>query len=466
MRQLFARLAAVAVILSTASCTGDGPDYIWFRAMHAMPDTPVVRVDVENYVFRRTLDFGAATSEGGESLLEGSGTTARMTVEYFGPRNLIAGTLPELDVPVAIDAISTVILAGNFDAPEPMVVVTPRRARPLGAMYFQFAHATPALGALDVYVTAPDTDLASTAPIATIDPLDHSDSLEVPFGDLRIRLTTAGTLDVVMDSGELDFAEQTGPTGPGIEWLFAVAPSVVSGPSPVQLIGSSGRSSLQLNDAGTAATLRGYHALAGVPAVDLVAATEPETTLLSGLEFAARSPLVPLPGEELEMEFRLTGQPEETVASRTLPFVNGSEYALFLAGPPDAPEILAVESRNRSITPHARVRFAHLASGSEYFSVFLTETEDEPPSPDNRVLIDVRYGQVLEHLAIEPGDYFVTFTSRIYEDSANADSAEVTVVYGPEPLPLAGGDVFTYVIFAPEVEGEPEAITLFDDLQP
>ena len=82
------------------------------------------------------------------------------------------------------------------------------------------------------------------------------------------------------------------------------------------------------------------------------------------------------------------------------------------------------------------------------------------------MLIDVRYGQVLEHLAIEPGDYFVTFTSRIYEDSANADSAEVTVVYGPEPLPLAGGDVFTYVIFAPEVEGEPEAITLFDDLQP
>lgn len=466
MRQLLARLVAAAVILSTASCTGDGPDYIWLRAMHAMPDTPVVRVDFENYVFRRTLDFGATTSEGGESLLGGSGGAARMTVEYFGPRNQIAGTLLELDVPVVIDAISTVILAGDFDAPEPMVVVSPRRARPLGALYFQFAHATPALGALDVYVTAPDTDLAATAPVTTIDPLDYSDSVEVPFGDLRIRLAVAGTLDVVMDSGELEFAEQTGPTGPGTEWLFAVAPSVVSGPSPVQLVGSSGRSSLRVNDAGTTATLRGYHALAGTPPVDLVAATEPETTLLSGLEFATRSPIVPLPGEELDVEFRLTGQPDETVTSRTLPFVNGSEYAVFLAGPPDAPEILAVESLTRSITPQARVRFAHLAAGSEYFSVFLTETEAEPPSPDNRVLIDLRYGQVLEYLAIEPGDYFVTFTSRIYENSADADSAPVTVVYGPVPLQLAGGDVLTYAIFAPELEGEAETITLFDDHQP
>lgn len=466
MRQLLARLAAVAVILSTVSCSGDSPDFIWFRVMHAMPDTPVVRVDFENYVFRRALDFGTATSEGGESLLKGSGTTARMTVEYFGPRNQIAGTLLELDVPVAIDAISTVILAGDFDAPEPMVVVTPRRARPLGALYLQFAHATPALGALDVYVTAPDTDLAATAPVATVDPLDHSDSVEVPFGNLRIRLTFAGTLDVVMDSGELEFAERPGPTGPGTEWLFAVAPSVVSGPSPVQLVGSSGRSSLRLNDAGTAATLRGYHALAGTPPVDLVAETEPETTLLSGLEFATRSPIVSLPGEDLEIEFRLTGQPDETVASRTQPFVNGSEFALFLAGLPEAPVIFAVETLNRSITPQARVRFAHLAAGSEFFSVFLTETEDEPPSPDNSVLTDLRFGQGLEFLAIEPGDYFVTFTSRIFESPADADNAPVTVVYGPMPLQLAGGDVFTYAIFPPAVEGEAEIIMLFDELQP
>lgn len=466
MRQFLARLAAVAVVLSTASCTGDGPDYIWLRAMHAMPDTPLVRVDFEDYVFRRTVDFGAVTSEGGESLLSGSGGTARMTAEYFGLRNQVAGTLLALDVPVVIDAISTVILAGDFDAPEPMVVVSPRRARPLGALYFQFAHATPALGPLDVYVTAPDTDLAATAPLLTVDPLDHSDSLEVPFGDLRIRLAAAGTLDVIMDSGELEFAEQPGTTGPGAEWLFAVAPSLTSGPAPVQLIGSSGRSSLRLNDAGTTATLRAYHAVAGTPAVDLVAATDPESILLTDLQFGTRSALVALPGEELEVEFRLTGQPDETVASRTLPFVNGSEYAVILAGTSATPEVLAVETLRRSIAPQARIRFAHLAAGSEYFSVFLTETEDEPPSPDNRVVVDLRSGQVLEYLPIEPGDYFVTFTSRIYDNPADADSAEVTVVYGPEPLPLAGGDVFTYAIFAPQVEGDPETITLFDDHQP
>jgi hypothetical protein len=466
MRQPRARLTAVAIILSTVSCSGDGPDFIWFRAMHAMPDTPVVRVEFENYVFRRTLDFGATTTEGGESLLGGSGSTTRMTAEYFGPRNQVAGTLLELDVPVAVDSISTVILAGSFDAPEPMVVVSPRRTRPLGALYFQFAHATPALGALDIYVTAPDTDLAATAPIATVQPLDYANSIEVPFGGLRIRLAAAGTLDIVMDSGELNFAEQTGPTGPGAEWLIAVTPSLTSGPSPVQLIGSSGRSSLAINDAGTTATLRAYHALVGIPAVELVAATEPETTVVTGLEFTARSPVVAVPGEVLGVDFRLTGEPDQVVATRELPFENGAEYALFLAGPTETPEILAVETRSRSIASQARLRFAHVASGSEFFSIYLTGSEDEARSADNRILLDLRYGQILDYLAINPGEYFVTFTRRFYNDPANAADAEETTVLGPEPLPLAGGDVFTYAIFAPEVEGDPETITLFDDLQP
>lgn len=466
MRHFLARLAAVAVILSTISCTGDGPDYIWLRVMHAMPDAPAVRTDFESYVFRRSLDFGASTSEVGQSLLSGSGGTARLTAEYFGPGNQVAGLLLELDVPVAVDTISTVILAGAFDAPQPMVVSSPRRNRPLGALHFQFAHATPALGALDVYVTAPETELSATAPFTSIQPLGHSASLEAPFGELRIRLTLAGTLDVVMDSGELNFAEQAGSTGPGAEWLFAVAPSIAPGPSAVQLIGSSGRSSITVNDAGTEAALRGYHALGGTAAVDLVALTEPETTLLSGLEFGARSPLVPLPGEELDIEFRLTAQPEEVVASQTFPFLNAAEYALFLAGPVATPRILAVETRSRSIASQARLRFAHLASGSDFFSVYLADTEEEPPSDDNRILLDLRDGQVLDYLPIEPGDYFVTFTRRFYENPADAATAEETVVFGPVALQLVGGDVYTYVIFAPEVEGDPETITQFDDRLP
>lgn len=466
MRQLLARLAAVAAILSTVSCGGEGPDFTWLRAMHAIPDAPVVRVEFENYVFRRSLDFGNSTSEGGESLLEDSGTTTRMTAVYMGPDQQVAGTLLELDIPVAIDSISTVILAGSFDVPEPVVVVSPRRNRPLASLYFQFAHASPALGALDVYVTAPDTELATTAPFATIQPLGHSDSLETPFGEQRIRLTVAGTLDVVMDSGMLDFAEQTGSTGPGTEWLFAVAPSLASGPSPVQLIGSSGRSSLTVNDAGTTATLRAFHALAGVAPVDLVAATEPETTLLGGLEFGTRSPLVPLAGGDINVEFRLAGQPDEVLATETVSFRNGTQYALFLTGSSETPSLLAFETPSRSIANLGRLRIAHVASGSEFFSVYLADAGDEPPSADSRVALDLRYGDLTNYLAIEPGDYFITFTRRFFENAADSADAEETVVLGPVPLELLGGDVLTYAIFPPEVEGEAETITLFDDLVP
>jgi hypothetical protein len=484
MRQLLARLVAVALILSTTACgSGDGPDFIWLRAMNAMSDSPTMRVSYENYVFRRDLPFGNLTDEGGESLLSSSGSTARLTLDYFQPRGELGGAILELDVPVEKDATSTVIFAGNFDAPQPITIVSPRLKRPLPSLTFQFAHAALDLGAVDVYVTAPDTALSATAPlVAGLQPRAHSGALEVPFGATRIRLTPAGTLDVLMDSGELEFPELEAATGPGAQWLFAITPSTASGPSPVFLTGSPGRASFRFFDAGTPAALRILHAVADAPAVDVFAVeeiaaegdeeAEPETietVLYQGLEYRVRSPLVPAPTEEFTLAFRLAevAEGEEgDIASVDVNLARAAEYSVFLIDGLEAPGLRIDDQPTRSVVTEARLRFAHLVPEGKFYSIYLTESEDQPFLEGDRMIRDLRFGIVASNVVRPPGEYFITFTERFFEDQADAPDAVETAFFGPVPLELVGGDVLTFAVFEPENEGEPSLVQIFDDLQP
>ncbi|MFU8821304.1 MAG: DUF4397 domain-containing protein [Gammaproteobacteria bacterium] len=468
MRHWFQRLIAIGLILSIAACGGsDGPAFTWLRVMHAMPDTPTVRARFEDFVFVRDVAYGIASDEGGESLLESANNIARLTATYQGPGGAVGGTLLTQDVPMAEDSVSTVIFAGSFDAPEAFTVVTPRLKRPLGSLYVQFAHAALDLGAVDVYVTAPDTELTATAPLATIQPRGASDVLEIPFGDTRIRLTPQGSFDLLMDSGTQAFPENDLATGPGTQWLFVVTPSIVPGPSPVFLVGSTGRLSFRFLDAGTPATVRAIHALQDAPAADLVVATDPPATLFSGLEYRDRSPVLASPPGDAPLQF-LVSPGADLIAELTGRELGiGLEHTLFLIGPAEQPTVLFNTSQPRSVATESRLRFANLAPDSKFFSIYLTTTEDEAERiAANRLFRDLRFRVSSDHVVRAPGDYFLTITERFFESAADAADAVETVVLGPTPLALAGGDVLTFVLFAPANEGEPEVLIQFDDRMP
>lgn len=464
MRRILARIALVGLLAGLASCGGgDGPTYTWFRALHAVPDAPNLRFSAADFVFRESLSFGNATGEAAESLLDENGDSARITVEYFDWDGVAAGTVLELDVPVVEDSITTIIMGGSFTAPEPLVVLTPRRDRPLDRLYFQFAHADPGQGALDVYVTAPDTDLASTATFTTVQPLAHSESLEVPFGATRIRLTQAGTLDVVLDSGELDFAESELATGPGAEWLFAVAPSVASGPSPLFLVGSSGRSSVTIFDQGTVPLVRAIHGAAAVDLVDFEALTEPAQVLVSSLGFGQRSAAVAAPEGQTAFAFRAVAAPEDPVATVIAASLRGAEYLAALIDADAGSAVLFEQSRLRSVITEGRLRIAHLAADGDLVSVHLAATEDEPLSADTRVIFNWPPGLVSPHIGVEPGQYFLSITTRPLDDPSNETDP---VLVGPLAIDLSGGSVVTLAVFPALVEGEPDTLQVYDDLLP
>lgn len=463
MRHFLRRLAVSLLLLSAASCSGDGPEFIWFRAIHAVPDAPDLRLRFDDYVYRERVTFGSASQEGAESLLQSSAPPASMTLEYFAPNNVIGDTVLTLQVPVEQDTVSTVVLAGSFDSVEPVVVVTPRRPRPLGSLYVQFVHASPGIGALDVYVTAPETELTATAPLATIQPLGHSESVEIPFGAIRIRLTAAGSLDVVMDSGERDFSErEDSPVGPGAEWLFAVSPSVAPGPAPVFLIGSDGRSAPAFFDEGTPATLRAFNAAASRPAVDVAALTEPPEVLVTDVGFRQRSPLVPAPTGAYSLQFRPAGQPDQAIANVAAFLSPAVEYAAILREQGDISIADFVQSNTRAVATAAKLRFAHLAAGTNPISAHLTQSEDEALDADNRLFFQAPLGEVVGHFTVAPGDYFLSLTAAV--EDAGPDGA--TVIAGPLPIALEGGDVLTFGLFEPDAADEPGVLLQFDDRMP
>jgi hypothetical protein len=478
MRQRFARLTAAAVLmLSTVACgSGDGPDFIWLRSMQAIPDAPQMRIRFDGYVFRRPLSFGATTDEGAETLLRSSDVSARYHLDYFGPDAQIGGSLLSDEVPIQQDTTTTVVFAGWFAEPEAIVVTTPRLARPLAALQFQFVHATPDIGPLDVYVTDPDTDLTATAPFATLQPRGHSNSLEVPFGNLRIRLTHAGTFDVVMDTGTRAFGALETATGPGAQWLFAVAPSVSPGPSPVFLISSSGRNNVQIRDQGHTPVLRATHGLLDAPTADVVAVTEietgdetetEETLLFSDLAYGARSPRVPVPVGAIRLEFRGAAgagdeEEDEAIAARQVFVQDGNEYGAFLVDGATVPGILFIQVNTRSVATEAKLMFGNLAPGSQFITVYVTEGPDDARTPERVLVRDMSFGNISNHLAYPPGDYFLTMTARATQEA----NAQETVVVGPLPFDLAGGDVLTHMLFSPENEGEPPVLEVFDDRLP
>jgi hypothetical protein len=196
-----------------------------------------------------------------------------------------------------------------------------------------------------------------------------------------------------------------------------------------------------------------------------VVATDPPETLFSGLAYRERSPVLASPPGSTPLQF-LVSPGGELIAELTPPLLRGQASVLFLIGTAEEARILFNPSQTRSIVTESRLRVANLAPDSNFISVYLASTESTELDPANLAVRDLRFGQSTTHFARSPGEYFLTITERFYENASEAADAEETVVVGPTPLTLAGGDVLTFALFAPDNEGEPEVLIQFDDTMP
>jgi uncharacterized protein DUF4397 len=104
-------------------------------------------------------------------------------------------------VTVAANGDYTVLPTGLAPDLTGLVLDDDNVAPPAGNVRIRIVHASPAAGAVDVYVTAPGADLATETPDTTnLGYRSASAYLTLPVGSHRIRWTAPGTITVVGDT--------------------------------------------------------------------------------------------------------------------------------------------------------------------------------------------------------------------------------------------------------------------------
>jgi hypothetical protein len=198
-----AQFAAVAVLALTAACgDSDGPENVArVRFLHSAQGRAAIDFRADGTTRGAALAFGGAFSAA-TVLPSGARTfTARLT----GGATDLASTGKTL----ATSASYSVVLAKR-PTTDTLVVYTDTTATPAASKaWVRLFHVASAAGAVDVYITAADADLAAATPqesnVAFLSPTKYH---EVDAGARRIRLTTTGTKTVLFDLNTINLTSR------------------------------------------------------------------------------------------------------------------------------------------------------------------------------------------------------------------------------------------------------------------
>ena len=161
------------------------------RVVHASPNAPNVDVLVDDDVALSNVAYKVAST-----YLAVPGGQRNLKVRAAGTTTTV------IDANAALTAgmSYTVLATGNLAGIQPLVLSDDNTAPAAGNIKLRLVHASPAAGNVDIYVTAPNADLATTAPTLTNVAFRAASAyLQVPAGTYRVRITPTGTKTVAID---------------------------------------------------------------------------------------------------------------------------------------------------------------------------------------------------------------------------------------------------------------------------
>jgi hypothetical protein len=192
----------LSLILAAAAVTACGDDNNGpqgqgrLRIVHLSPDAPPVDVVLDgdtvltNTPYRAASDYLDASAGGHTLQISEAGTT---------------NTLLDEDVSVADGTDYTVLVADTLADLEAITLTDDNDPPPSGKIKVRAIQGAPsAPPAVDIYVTDPGADLTNATPVATdVEFGDVSPYIDADAGSFQVRVTRAGTKDVLIDSGAL-----------------------------------------------------------------------------------------------------------------------------------------------------------------------------------------------------------------------------------------------------------------------
>lgn len=180
--------ALVLSALTLAACDSDDPASLFVAAtatptlavqvLHASPDAPQVNVLVDG-----TVVLEAVAYEEGSGHLELNEGTYSVVVGGIlpGGNATVIGTV---DLPLAGDAMHSIVAIGDVAAIEAVIIQQPRTPVSAGSARLTVLHTKAAAPAVDVYVTAPGGSLSGIAPAGSFEFKGTIGPAEVAAGDV------------------------------------------------------------------------------------------------------------------------------------------------------------------------------------------------------------------------------------------------------------------------------------------
>ncbi|BDX08535.1 DUF4397 domain-containing protein [Planctobacterium marinum] len=414
----------------------------FLRVTHASPDAPAVDILANGEVLADLTSVDYQVSSGWISVPD---ATYDVQVEALLPGDTSI-TAIEASLTLEDDKTYDVIAIDTTANIMPLVIENDLAEVTEGNVRLQVVHAAPAAPMVDVYVTAPDADIAAAQPVATASFMDYTGQVEVPAGDYQIRIAAAGTETVVFDSGSLSLAA-------GADLLVLATENVGAGESPVTLLVADGTSSFLVWDASAGADLRVVHAVADAPAVDVIANNE--AVLVENAPFLAATGYLNVPAADYLIDVAATGGGATVIDDAAVTLAQGQTYTAIANSELASIGLDLVMDTPRRIATAAQVRIFHASPGAGDVDIYVTADGDidsaEPAFSGvpftSPVLAETGYVQ------LSAGDYFVTVTV----------AGTKTAAIETGMLSLAAGSIYTAIAVDAAGGGLPPQLILMDD---
>lgn len=473
MKRLLAGGLVAATTLLLAACGGSSnsnpivapppppppppPAGAQLQVVHASADAPSVNVLVNGAVPAGLagvpfavaspyleLDAGAIDAAVNAILADGSEVEV-LAVDGLELESDVAYTV------IAAGSTADLLAAAEGGNPLQLFLLTRPVDDAIDGVRIQVLHGSPSAPEVDVYVTAPDAELAGTDP-ATFAFGEVLDLGTVPAAEYRIRVTPTGDDTVVFDSGAVALPD-------GADLSIIAVDNTGPGAAPIALLAVLADGTvLELRDGGAAAPagLTAVHNSADAPAVCVVAddATTPEVErveLFAGVPFRAFGYLGEVPPGSYTIGLEVFDGESGCAGATAVTFDNDVDLAagaeasgIVVGGLGDSSlALLALGDDLRPIATEARVRIVHGSAATPAVDIYVVAAGTDITAPEvEPAFSGVEFTASTGFVALPPAGYDVFVTL----------AGDTTPAIAVEGLELTGGEVLTAIASDPTGE--------------
>ncbi len=431
-RYLLTALLSAAIVFAGCAKDSDLPNPTGegtVRAINAIPASPNITVLIEERLLATSTYKTITTSSAWDDL------DYTFNFEATFPGEAVGTRIASQFIDVVADTDYAMLISGALEAPDITVWESPIRVWTGDETFYELrlANASPSLGDIDVYVLEPGTEPVAGTEIGSLAFTEITPIQEYETGEKVIVFTPAG------DDSTILFESQQLTLIAGSSYIISTFDADENDVTPfaVSLMNTTSSSTGRLIDVNALSTGRFFHGSINAPDADIYVDDPLTVPIVSGHAFRDVTGYVDIPTGDIPVTYTVAGNMGSFIVEFNSVVAEGTRYNYYLSRNTDGEDVVTTARLDlRSISTQARMSVAHTATNHPVLDVYIVPT-GEPIDERFPVVPSLRLQSTPIVFPLPAGDYDVYLT---VED-------EKTVLFGPEPLTLALGDVVESIVY-------------------